>query len=249
VSVRKRVVITQSNYIPWKGYFDALNGADECILLDDVQFTRRDWRNRNLIKTPQGPLWLTIPVEVRGKFSQRILDTRIAEPGWADKHWKTLRANYARAEGFAQYSPLFERLYAECAHEESLSRVNRRFIEAICETLGINTRLSWSTDYELISGQNEKLIHLCRQVSATDYYSGPAAKDYMDLSLWEAAGIRVHFLDYSGYPEYKQIHGPFTHGVSIVDLLLNVGGEARAYMKSFAEKDDHERRKPSERTE
>ena len=95
---RKCVAIVQSSYIPWKGYFDLIRAVDEFILLDDVQFTRRDWRSRNRIKTPQGLMWLTIPVQSKGRYLQTIQETCVAESDWSGKHWASLRANSARAD-------------------------------------------------------------------------------------------------------------------------------------------------------
>src|SRR5215510_8709820 len=99
----KKVAIVQSNYIPWKGYFDLINSVDEFILFDDMQYTKRDWRNRNRIKTPDGVAWLTIPVAVKGKYHQRIADTLVSDPSWIASHWKTIRHCYARAPYFAVY--------------------------------------------------------------------------------------------------------------------------------------------------
>lgn len=141
----KKVAIVQSNYIPWKGYFDLIASVDEFILFDDMQFTRRDWRNRNLIKTPQGTQWLTVPVEVKGKFSQTIRETRIQDAGWAADHWKALCLNYRRAAYFEATSALFEPLYA--ARHESLSALNRVYLEAICGFLDIRTPITNSWDY------------------------------------------------------------------------------------------------------
>jgi len=228
----KRAAIVQSNYIPWKGYFDLINMVDEFILYDDVQYTRRDWRNRNLIKTPKGREWLTIPVDAKGKYHQKIRETRISEPDWAARHWKSITQNYAKARHFRDYADLLEDLYVGC-REEMLSQTNRRFLEAICRLLGIGTRLSWSMDYPQEAGKNERLIGLCRAVGADHYISGPAARAYIDESLFERAGITVAYMDYSGYPEYRQLHGPFEHEVSVLDLVLNEGPESRRFMKSF----------------
>ena len=96
----KKVAIVQSNYIPWKGYFDMIASVDEFILYDDMQFTRRDWRNRNLIKTPTGLQWLTIPVKVKGKFEQKIRETEIEGHDWAKTHWQSLVHNYGKAKHF-----------------------------------------------------------------------------------------------------------------------------------------------------
>ena len=230
----RKVAILQSNYIPWKGYFDLINMVDEFILYDDMQYTRRDWRNRNIIKTPQGPKWLTIPVDVKGKYHQKIKDTRIKDPAWAERHWKSITHNYARAGFFDEYREVFERLYAECEGEEYLSRVNYRFITAICEILGIRTEITWSMDYELVDGRTERLVGLCQSAGATHYISGPAARDYIEEDLFREAGIGLSYIDYSGYPEYRQLYGEFTHRVSVIDLILNEGPDAPKYMKSFS---------------
>jgi hypothetical protein len=227
----KRVAIVQSNYIPWKGYFDLIRLSDEFILYDDVQYTRRDWRNRNVIKTPTGLQWLTIPVEVKGKYHQRIRDTRISDPDWGRKHWTTIFHNYAKAPFFGSYRGVLEALYLS-ARQQFLSDVNRTFIETIAPMVGIDTRIRWSSDYELADGRSERLLQLCLSAGATVYLSGPAAKGYLDEALFAEAGIRVDWMDYSGYPEYPQLFGEFQHGVTILDLLFNTGPDTARYMKS-----------------
>jgi hypothetical protein len=228
----KKVVITQSNYIPWKGYFDAVRAADLFVLYDDAQYTRRDWRNRNLIKTQSGLAWLTVPVEVKGKFEQSIKETKISEKDWHIKHWKTLKNNYAKAAFFREVSPFFEELYLA---EQSmfLSVVNKKFLESINSFLGIKTPVCFSSDFELAQGKTERLVDLCKKVKATDYYTGPAAKAYLDEGLFEAEGIKLHYFDYSGYPEYPQLYAPFVHQVSILDLIFNTGLSAINFMKNF----------------
>lgn len=228
----KKIAIVQSNYIPWKGYFDLINFADEFVLFDDMQYTRRDWRNRNRIKTPNGVLWLTIPVEVNGRYLQKIKETKISDPQWREIHWKTLIHSYSRAKYFADYYDIFKSLYQEST-DEYLSQINYRFIRGICDILGIKTKLTWSMDYNLVSGKTERLVDLCRQAGATVYLSGPSAKDYMDDTIFEQAGIAVNYMDYSEYPEYNQLFPPFDHAVSIVDLIMNTGPQAPKYMKSF----------------
>lgn len=229
----KQVAILQSNYIPWKGYFDLINMVDEFVLYDDVQYTRRDWRNRNIIKTPAGPKWLTIPVEVKGKYLQRINETRISDPLWGKHHWSSIIHNYARAKYFKQFAPVFEALYLQ-SQEELLSRVNHSFIVAICSILGVTTKLSWSSDYPNTHGRNERLISLCKSTDATHYVSGPAAKSYIDEALFQADGISVSYIDYGGYPVHTQLYGDFDHHVTILDLLFNEGPNATRFMKSFA---------------
>lgn len=228
----KRIAISQSNYIPWKGYFDMIHSVDEFVLYDDVQYTRRDWRNRNKIKTAGGVQWLTIPVQVKGKYFQKISETLVSDPTWSRTHWRSLEHAYRRAPYFDQYAPAFEKLY-ENAPGDRLSEVNRALLETLCGFLGITTKFTWSSDYELCEDRNQRLISICQQAGATDYYSGPAARDYLDETAFAAAGIRVHWMDYSGYPEYPQMYPPFEHAVSVVDLLFQVGPEATRFMKSF----------------
>jgi hypothetical protein len=228
----KRVAIVQSNYIPWKGYFDLINLVDEFILYDDRQYTRRDWRNRNVIKTATGLHWLSIPVRVKGRYLQRIDETMISEPAWSAKHWRTIAQAYAAAPHFATYRDAIGGLY-DAAGEERLSDVNRRFLERICELLGIKTRLTWSSDYSAAGERTERLVSLCRHAGAQQYLSGPAARAYIDDEQFRAAGIELMYMDYAGYPEYPQLHGPFEHGVSVIDLLFNTGPDASRFMKSF----------------
>lgn len=229
----KRVAILQSCYIPWKGYFDLMNSVDEFILFDDMQYTRRDWRNRNKVVSPSGVQWLTIPVQVKGKYTQAIKDTLVADSSWCARHWKTLCFCYGGAPFFAPCAEILEPLYL-ASTETHLSQINRRFLEAIAELLRITTKLTWSMDYELVDGKTERLVDLCRQARATEYLSGPSARGYIDEDAFRTAGIAVKWMSYDGYAEYPQRQEPFVHGVSVLDLLFNTGAEAPRYMLSFA---------------
>ncbi len=228
----RTVAIVQSSFIPWKGYFDLVNLADELILLDHVQFTRRDWRNRNRIKTSDGPRWLTIPVHVKGRYDQRIDQTRVSDPAWPARHWRTIEQSYGHAERFAEHAGELERLFLE-TDESLLSRINPRFLTAICGLLGIRTTISWSTNYDVRGRRTETLLGLCLQAGATEYLSGPSARAYLDEARFGEAGVSVRWMDYSGYPEHPQLHPPFLHEVSVVDLLLNAGTSAPRYLKSL----------------
>lgn len=225
----KCIAIVQSNYIPWKGYFDLIAAVDEFVLYDDVQFTKNDWRNRNQIKTPHGVQWLSVPVGDR--IDRRIRDVEIPKSHWQAKHWKTLESNYRRAAHFEEIASWLAPLYLEQQHS-SLSAMNRSFIESICHYLHLPTRITDSTQYVLTEGRTQRVVDICTQSGATEYVSGPAAKSYVDEALFAASDIRLSWFDYAGYPEYEQQWGPFVHGVSIVDLLFNCGPDAKCYMKS-----------------
>jgi hypothetical protein len=229
----KKVAIVQSNYIPWKGYFDLIAAVEEFILYDDVQYTRRDWRNRNQIKTRQGLQWLTVPVRVKGKYHQKIRETEIDGDEWAVSHWKTLASNYRRAPYFETVAPWLEPIYLQETFDH-LSALNHRLIRAVCAFLGIGTRITNSWDYALPEGKTERLVDLCVQAGGTEYVSGPAAKDYIDEHLFRDRGVKLTWFDYLGYPEYPQLWGEFVHGVTILDLLFNCGPHAPRYMRYVA---------------
>jgi hypothetical protein len=233
----KKIAVIQSNYIPWKGYFDIINMVDEFIVGDDVQYTKGDWRNRNLIKTKDGIKWLTIPVKTKDRTEQKISMVCVSGRGWARKHWRLIRQNYSGTEYFKKYRDIFEELYGECREEMSLSRINLRFIVTILGILGIRTKLSLSTDYPLREGRTERLIGLCEASHADVYISGPSAKAYIDQDDFERAGIKLIYMDYSGYPEYPQFYPPFTHFVSILDLLFHVGPDAPYYIWGWSTED------------
>jgi hypothetical protein len=234
----KKIAIVQSNYIPWKGYFDLIAAVDEFIMYDDMQYTRRDWRNRNKIKTPQGTAWLTVPVKVKGKYHQTIRETEIVGTKWAIQHWKSLCQHYALAPYFSEVAEIFEPIYRDVQHVY-LSHLNRTLIESVCLFLKINTRISNSWDYQLSQGKTERLVDLCLQANSTKYISGPAAKGYIDEKTFERNGIKLTWFEYKGYPEYPQLWGEFVHGVTILDLLFNTGPNAPWYIWGWREGKPH----------
>ncbi|NYZ67627.1 WbqC family protein [Endozoicomonas sp. SM1973] len=224
----KKIAILQSNYIPWKGYFDIIAAVDEFIIFDDMQFTKNDWRNRNIIKASQGIHWLTIPV---GKnINRRIRDVHIASSTWQLKHWKSLESSYKKAAYFNEIAEWLSPLYLKNKFSY-LSQLNRCFIECICDFLNINTYISNSWDYTLSNGKTERLVDLCHQSGATEYISGPAAKGYINDSVFHNQGIKLTWFDYSNYPSYPQLWGDFIHEVTILDLLFNCGRDAHLYMR------------------
>jgi hypothetical protein len=228
----KKILITQSNYIPWKGYFDSINSVDEFIVFDDMQYTKRDWRNRNQIKTPQGLLWLSVPVKVKGNFFQKINETFVSDPKWGSTHWKTLTSNYSKTPFFKEYKDKFESIYLD-DKLNNLTEINLKFIKTINEILNIKTLIIDSREFILKEGKTERLVSICKDRNANAYFTGPAAKNYMDESLFQQEGIDVKYFDYSEYPEYPQLHGEFTHFVSILDLIFNTGPDSKKHMKSF----------------
>lgn len=224
----KKVAILQSNYIPWKGYFDLIAKADVFVIYDEVQYTKNDWRNRNIILTHNGPQWITIPVRIES-LNQKINETKVFLENWNKKHMNTLIVNYNKAPYFNFYKEAIFDLYSNPS--QYLSEINGKFIREICKILGIDTQIIDSKELDLKGDRNERLIEACKKLNASTYISGPAAKNYLDEKAFNNNNLNVDWMDYSGYLPYKQLHEPFVNGVSILDLIFNTGPDAPQYLK------------------
>lgn len=225
-------VILQPSYIPWRGYFDLIARADVFVFYDDVQYTRRDWRNRNRIKTPAGLQWLTIPVFNKGVQTQHLLikDARICwdEP-WSQNHWKSIQYSYNKAPFFDRYADALAQKYE--SHPEYLADFTIDLSLAISDCLGIHgTRFIRSSEVQGVSGsKTDRLISLIQAIGADHYISGPAAKDYIEEDKFEQAGIGLEYIKYQ-YPEYPQLYPPYDPQVSVLDLLFMVGPDTMKYI-------------------
>lgn len=229
--MNKKVAILQSNYIPWKGYFDLIKSVDVFVLYDEVQFTKNDWRNRNLIKHKEGLMWLTIPVRNTG-LSQKISETKVLQSNWYKKHWNSISLNYSKTKSYKEVNELIKSWYLQEDHSEFLSKINEKFIRSICEFLDINTTILNSLDLDLKGDKNERLVDACKKLNASHYVSGPAAKSYLNEKIFTENNISVEWFDYSGYKEYEQLYPPFEHRVSVLDLILNEGSNATNFLKT-----------------
>jgi hypothetical protein len=227
-----RVAISQSNYIPWRGYFDMIASVDYFVLYDSVQYTKGDWRNRNIIKTPQGGDWITIPVENQS-LTQLIDETQISrtKSNWNIKHLKILRQNYSKSKYFNSVFPWLENIYLNKLNELTrLTDINEILIKEICTYLKITTKILRDRDLIIEGDRNEKLISICKQLNAKVYLSGPAAKIYLNEELFLTHGIGVEWMSYNGYKEYNQLYDPFLPSVTVLDLLFNVGENSHLYI-------------------
>jgi hypothetical protein len=223
-----KVAILQSSYIPWKGYFDLIHDVDRFVFYDDVQYTRRDWRSRNRLKSVQGSAWLSVPTF--GDRSQLICEVRFADPGWQDTHWKTITHCYGRARHFKRYRDFVADIYLG-RRWETLSEFNQESTRRVGrEVLGIETEFQDSRAYGAEGAKRNRIMDLVRKTGATTYISGPAARDYLDEAEFRAIGVELVWKDYSGYPEYPQLSAPFEHAVSILDVVFNVGPDAPWYI-------------------
>lgn len=224
----ERVAVLQSNYIPWKGYFDIIHDVELFVFYDDVQYTKNDWRNRNKIKTAGGLRWLSIPA---GEAHHRLIhEVALLDARWQEQHWATLCQNYSRCPHFGRYRDYFESVYLG-EHWANLSALNQALVRHISrEFLGVKTVFADSRSYQASGAKLDRLVDLVGKTGATAYVSGPTAKAYVDPSRFSDLGIELIWKDYSGYPEYPQRFPPFEHGVSILDLLFNVGPDASWYI-------------------
>lgn len=222
------VAILQSNYIPWKGYFDIIAACDIFVIYDEVQYTKNDWRNRNKIKTQNGLEWLTIPVK-QEKLSQAIFESNASVNNWAKKHISAIQTNYGKAPFFNQYKEQIFDLYLKSG--SNLSEINRLFLQEICHLLSIKTKIIDSRELKLEGGKVERLVDACKKLNADIYLSGPSAKNYIQEELFNQNKIEIKWMDYSGYKEYHQLFPPFEHGVTILDLIFNEGPNARKFLK------------------
>jgi hypothetical protein len=226
--VGPKVVVLQSNYLPWKGYFDLIRRADLFVFYDDVQFTKNDWRNRNKIKTPKGTEWISIPCGTNLK--RLIQDVQPAHADWQQEHWKRIVDNYTNTRYFSHYRGFFEDFYLGKTWT-NLSELNQYLIRHIAaDMLGIRTTFEQSAKYHPHGVRQDRLLDVLIKTGATEYLSGPAARAYISEESFQKANIKLTWMDYGHYPEYTQSYPPFTHEVSIIDLLFNEGPESSAFL-------------------
>lgn len=222
-----RVGVIQSNYIPWRGYFDFINSVDLFVFHDDIQYTKQDWRNRNKIKTPNGVIWLTVPVK-KAPVDTMIDEIEISGDEWINHHRRLLTQNYEDAPYFREMMDI----WSVCNYQyRSLSQLNTSLTSRICRYLGIKTRFIHSRALGLSGVKTDRLINMMRVVGGTTYLSGPNAKGYLDEKKMNENRIKVEWKEYNYLP-YPQLHGGFQYFVSILDLIANTGKEARNHIIS-----------------
>ncbi len=231
------VVILQPSYIPWRGFFHLIQKADTFVFFDDVQYDKRGWRNRNRIKTQNGPVWLTIPANAKGSQTDNILikDVPVVyDEDWTKKHWRSLQLNYGKAPFFKQYAPQVEAFYQQ--RPVMLADFTISTSITLSEMLGLkNKNFLRSSELEGVEGQKtDRLLSVLQKVGATHYISGPSAKDYIENDKFEAAGITLEYMDYR-YDEYPQLHPPYDPQVSVLDLLFMTGPDAGKHIWGDAE--------------
>lgn len=226
----KTVAMLQPNYIPWKGVFDLIDRVDVFVFYDDVQYTKKDWRNRNKIRTQNGDIWLTVPVKDRR--GQLIYEVNIDNSrNWQKKHYKTIKYNYVKSKGFSEYEYLLDEIYLK-SEWEKISDLDIYSTKLISEALHIQTEFILASELKIEGDKSgEKIIRICKKLGCDHFINGPSAKSFMDEQLFADNNIAINYIDYN-YVEYQQHYKPFNHHVSILDLIFNCGSESRYYLKS-----------------
>lgn len=225
------LTLHQPQYLPWLGYFDKVRSADLFVVLDKPQFEKNDWQNRNRVKGPQGPVWLTVPVLSKGRSQQPIGEVEInPREAWARKHWATLELNYRKAPYWAAYAPrlkpYFERPWVR------LAELNMALFQELAGALGVTTPTQMESSLGSEGLSTERLIDLCRRTGADSYLAGGGGAAYMDVERFKEAGIRVLTQHYE-HPQYLQQHPKlgFVPYMSAVDLLFNEGPASAGLMQ------------------
>jgi len=231
----KKVAIIQSSYIPWKGYFDMIRNVDLFVFYDHVQYTKKDWRSRNYIKTPKGKKWLTVPCGY--DTNRKIYEVELKDHSWQKSHWDSIKQNYKKAKYYWKYKAFFERIYLE-RKWNTLSEFNQSTIKEITsKLLGAKTVIEDSRKYNIQNSKEEGVKEILEKCEADIYLCGPSARSYLSQNFIESIRSKFVWMDYDGYPEYNQLYPPFDHYVSIIDLIFNEGENAVQYMKTIALED------------
>ena len=223
--------IHQPQYLPWLGYFDKIAASDVFVFLNDTQFKKNEWQNRNKIKTATGWQWLTVPVV--HEFGQEIRHTKIDNRApWRRKHLQALVSNYSKSPYFKEHRTSLESLYGE--EWESLADVNIGLVEFFMAQLGITAKTVLSTELGVEGKATEALIQICKRVGADTYLSGAGGKDYLEEERFEQEGITLVYQDYR-HPTYPQLYGEFVSHLSIVDLIFNCGPQSLEVLRGPTE--------------
>lgn len=226
-----KIAIAQPTFLPWLGYFDLIDQVDCFVLLDDVQFEKQSWQQRNRIKGPVGLQWLTVPVVFRGRLGQRIFEVEIREPEFWKIHLRAIELSYRRSPHFDVYFPELTKILAE--HDRLLADLNCRIIDWLCKSLKLPVKRIRSSELGESGKRSQLLVNLCRRRQADSYLSPIGSAVYLseELHHFSDAGIQVAFHHYV-HPEYAQLFPPFCPYASVLDLIFNEGNRSMEIIRS-----------------
>jgi len=220
----------QPVYLPWLGLFHKIALADTFVSFNEVQYLPKDWNNRNRIKTPEGPIWLSVPVLNKGHLKKKIREMEIdnSQP-WRGKHWRSLLANYRQAPCFKKYGDFFEDVYKR--EWRFLAELNDYMLKWFLKTLGIQVEFLAASQFQFQGAKSDLVVDMCKQLGAAVCIFGALGREYVNMEVFEKAGIKMVFQDYQ-HPIYPQQRGSFASNLSIVDLLFNCGDSSADILMS-----------------
>ena len=220
----------QPVYIPWLGLFHKIYLADQFCIFDIAQYQTKDYNNRNLIKTNQDAIWLTVPVESKDHFSKKLCDIKIVNEGWNKKHIKSIQLAYQKAKYFKEYFEEFQEILIGKRYE-FLTDLNSDILKYMLKSFDINIPIVKASDYDFTGYKSDLVMDMCLKLKADKYIFGSKGKEYADVEKFKENNIIVNFQDYK-HPEYNQLHGHFKPFMSSLDLLFNEGPNSKKILLS-----------------
>lgn len=225
------VSVHQPQYLPWLGYFDKILKSDIFVFLDNVQYKKREFQNRNKIRAKNGWLWLTVPVITKSLFYQKISEVKIDNTQhWQKEHWETIKMYYRSSKYFENYKDFFEKSYNQ--EWTKLTDLNVTIIKYLLECLEIKIPLLFESELGINGEATERIINICKKLNADTYLSGIGGKDYLDEELMKKEKIKLIYQDFK-HPEYPQVYPGFELYMSAIDLLFNGGPESKKILMNY----------------
>ena len=217
------VAINQPGYLPWSGFFKRIMASDVFVFLDDVQYLKKDWQNRNKIRTSHEWIWLSVPIKKNNLEKLNLVEIDYSE-NWNKIHKKSIKYNYVKAEFFDNYWPFFDKLFDK--KFKYLVELNMEIINFVLEELEINTTTYRSSEFNYSGKKSDLNLSICKKFNATEYLSGELGIDYLKTDDFKNNNIKVKFADFQ-HPTYQQCFEPFIPNMAIIDLLFNHGSKAK----------------------
>lgn len=224
-----KIAISQPTFLPWQGYFALINYVDEFILLDDVQFEKRSWQQRNKIKFIENELLLTVPVITKNKYNQKINEVLIDQnSNYINKHLKTIKLAYTKTKYFELYFPKISNIYNK--NFVKLIDLNKNLINLFLTELNIFKKISFSSDLKLSESKHNLINKICKLKNCTTYISTKGSQDYLSLIKNKDINYEIKYFSFQN-KIYKQTAGKFLKFLSIIDLLFNMGISSKSYLE------------------
>lgn len=232
----KTIAIMQPTYLPWLGYFDLIDAVDVFVLLDNVQFEKQTWQQRNQLRTHKGLEWITAPVFIKGRFGQPIKDVKLKDTFFVNKHLKQIAHNYQKAKEFNRYFEEFSTVFSQAASNGLLCHLNVELIKWLCSKFEITTPLVMASDLNIQGKRSELIVGIMNALDSTAYVSPRGSADYItqDYPIFERNGISVLYHSYR-HPEYSQTYKPFVPFACALDVLFNEGERSKEIINSGRE--------------